>query len=121
MELEELKNQWNLLSEQLKKNEIVNHAVIKRMIEKRTLSARDRLIGANVIAVFLLAGMLILFPLAATRVIIRQELLWIFYIVFPLLILYSFWNIHVCINSIWLLGPSLSFIAGFFLINAGSG
>lgn len=43
MELEELKNQWNLLSEQLKKNEIVNHAVIKRMIEKRTLSARDRL------------------------------------------------------------------------------
>lgn len=95
MELEELKNQWNLLSEQLKKNEIVNHEVIKRMIEKRTLSARDRLIGANVIAVFLLAGMLILFPLAATRVIIRQELLWIFYIVFPLLILYSFWNIHV--------------------------
>lgn len=65
MELEELKNQWNLLSEQLKKNEIVNHAVIKRMIEKRTLSARDRLIGANIIAVFLLAGMLILFPLAA--------------------------------------------------------
>lgn len=95
MELEELKKQWDLLSEQLKKNEIVNHAVIKRMIEKRTLSARDRLIGANIIAVFLLAGMLILFPLAATRVIIRQELLWIFYIVFPLLILYSFWNIHV--------------------------
>ena len=95
MELEELKKQWDLLSEQLKKNEIVNHAVIKRMIEKRTLSARDRLIGANVIAVFLLAGMLILFPLAATRVIIRQELLWMFYIVFPLLILYSLWNIHV--------------------------
>ena len=45
MELEELKNQWNLLSEQLKKNEIINHEAIKRMIEKRTLSARDRLIG----------------------------------------------------------------------------
>lgn len=65
------------------------------MIEKRTLSARDRLIGANVIAVFVLTGMLFLFPLAATRVIIRQELLWMFYIVFPLLILYSLWNIHV--------------------------
>ena len=95
MELEELKNQWNLLSEQLKKNEIINHEAIKRMIEKRTLSARDRLIGANVIAVFVLTGMLFLFPLAATRVIIRQELLWMFYIVFPLLILYSLWNIHV--------------------------
>lgn len=33
MELEELKKQWNLLSEQLQKNEIVNHEVIKRMIE----------------------------------------------------------------------------------------
>jgi len=95
MELEELKNQWNLLSEQLKKNEIINHEAIKRMIEKRTLSARDRLIGVNVIAVFVLTGMLFLFPLAATRVIIRQELLWMFYIVFPLLILYSLWNIHV--------------------------
>ena len=95
MELEELKNQWNLLSEQLKKNEIINHEAIKRMIEKRTLSARDRLIGANVIVVFVLTGMLFLFPLAATRVIIRQELLWMFYIVFPLLILYSLWNIHV--------------------------
>lgn len=95
MELEELKNQWNLLSEQLEKNEIINHEAIKRMIEKRTLSARDRLIGANVIAVFVLTGMLFLFPLAATRVIIRQELLWMFYIVFPLLILYSLWNIHV--------------------------
>ena len=96
MELEELKNQWNLLSEQLKKNEIINHEAIKRMIEKRTLSARDRLIGGpNVIAVFVLTGMLFLFPLAATRVIIRQELLWMFYIVFPLLILYSLWNIHV--------------------------
>lgn len=95
MELEELKNQWNLLGEQLKKNEIINHEVIKRMIEKRTLSARDRLIGANAIAVFILAGMLILFPLAAARVTIRQELFWIFYIVFPLLILYSFWNIHI--------------------------
>ena len=42
MELEELKNQWNLLSEQLKKNEIINHEAIKGMIEKRTLSARDR-------------------------------------------------------------------------------
>ena len=92
---EKLKNQWNLLSEQLKKNEIINHEAIKRMIEKRTLSARDRLIGANVIAVFVLTGMLFLFPLAATRVIIRQELLWMFYIVFPLLILYSLWNIHV--------------------------
>jgi len=40
MELEELKNQWNLLSEQLKKNEIINHEAIKRMIEKRTLSSR---------------------------------------------------------------------------------
>ena len=95
MELEELKNQWNLLSEQLKKNEIINHEAIKRMIEKRTLSARDRLIGANVIAVFVLTSMLFLFPLAATQVIIRQELLWMFYIVFPLLILYSLWNIHV--------------------------
>ena len=47
MELEELKNQWNLLSEQLKKNEIINHEAIKRMIEKRTLSARDRLIVAQ--------------------------------------------------------------------------
>ena len=35
MELEELKNQWNLLSEQLKKNEIINHEAIKRMIEKQ--------------------------------------------------------------------------------------
>lgn len=66
MELEELKNQWNLLSEQLKKNEIINHEAIKRMIEKRTLSARDRLIGANVIAVFVLTGMLFLFPLSAS-------------------------------------------------------
>lgn len=37
MELEELKNQWNLLSEQLKKNEIINHEAIKRMIEKDTV------------------------------------------------------------------------------------
>ena len=112
MELEELKNQWNLLSEQLKKNEIINHEAIKRMIEKRTLSARDRLIGANVIAVFVLTGMLFLFPLAATRVIIRQELLWMFYIVFPLLILY-------CINSIWLPVPYSNSTVGYYPISAG--
>lgn len=119
MELEELKNQWNLLSEQLKKNEIINHEAIKRMIEKRTLSARDRLIGANVIAVFVLTGMLFLFPLAATRVIIRQELLWMFYIVFPLLILYSLWNYMYCINSIWLPVPYSNSTVGYYPISAG--
>ena len=41
MELEELKNQWNLLSEQLKKNEIINHEAIKRMIAEFNLQMQQ--------------------------------------------------------------------------------
>lgn len=120
MELEELKNQWNLLSEQLKKNEIINHEAIKRMIEKRTLSARDRLIGANVIAVFVLTGMLFLFPLAATRVIIRQEN----FSGCSTSCFHSSFYIHYgtymyCINSIWLPVPYSNSTVGYYPISAG--
>lgn len=41
MELNELKESWQLLNEQLQKNEIVNRKVVKLLIGKRMLTARD--------------------------------------------------------------------------------
>ena len=44
MELDELKKNWELLNDELRKSEILNRKVAKKLIEKRALSARDRLV-----------------------------------------------------------------------------
>ena len=94
MELNELKESWQLLNEQLQKNEIVNRKVVKLLIGKRMLTARDRLIRANWVAILALGVILLIVPLAAVRVTIRPEMLWLIYTLLPAVMLYALWSIH---------------------------
>ena len=94
MELDELKANWELLNEQLRKSEVLNRKVAKELIEKRILTARDRLVRANLLAIGLLLFFLMVIPLAAMHVSIRQEVLWITYTVLPATVLYSLWSIR---------------------------
>ena len=94
MELNELKESWQLLNEQLQKNEIVNRKVVKLLIGKRMLTARDRLIRANWVAILTLGVILLIVPLAAVRVTIRPEMFWLIYTLLPAVMLYALWSIH---------------------------
>jgi len=47
MELEELKNRWTVLEEQLKKNETVNKKVIHEMLHKKSNKSLSRLINTS--------------------------------------------------------------------------
>ena len=47
MELDELKNTWKLLEEQLKKNETVNKKVILEMLQKKSNKSLSRLINVE--------------------------------------------------------------------------
>ena len=47
MELEALKASWNALDERLAKTEIVNLRVVKEVIEQKTRSAYERIVGQN--------------------------------------------------------------------------
>lgn len=94
MELDELKKNWELLNDELRKSEILNRKVAKKLIEKRALSTRDRLVKANILAIGVIVFFLAVIPLAATQVTIRQEVLWLAYTVLPATMLYSLWNIH---------------------------
>ena len=48
MELEALKASWNKLDERLAETEIVNLRVVKEMIQQKTRSAYDKIIGQNI-------------------------------------------------------------------------
>ena len=60
MELEALKASWNKLDERLAETEIVNLRIVKEMIQQKTKSAYDRIMGQNiyslVINVFIICG-----------------------------------------------------------------
>ena len=73
MELEELKAGWNVLNERLEQNEILNKRIIKEMITKRTVAARDRLLRccAGGIIFLLLVGTVILMTRGKT--VVRPE------------------------------------------------
>lgn len=48
MELEELKASWNALDKRLAETEIVNMRMVKEMIQQKTRSAYDHIVGHNV-------------------------------------------------------------------------
>ena len=48
MELEALKASWNKLDERLAETEIVNLRIVKEMIQQKTKSAYDRIMGQNI-------------------------------------------------------------------------
>ena len=48
MELEELKASWNALDKRLAETEIVNMRLVKEMIQQKTRSAYDHIVGHNV-------------------------------------------------------------------------
>ena len=48
MELEALKASWNKLDERLAETEIVNLRVVKEVIQQKTMSAYDRVMGQNI-------------------------------------------------------------------------
>ena len=60
MELEALKASWNKLDERLAKTEIVNLRVVKEVIQQKTRSAYDKIVGQNiyslVVNVFIFCG-----------------------------------------------------------------
>lgn len=51
MELEELKVSWNALDKRLAKSEIVNLRMVKEMIEQKTKTAYDHIVGHNIYGV----------------------------------------------------------------------
>ena len=48
MELEALKASWNKLDERLAETEIVNLRVVKEVIQQKTKSAYDHIMGQNI-------------------------------------------------------------------------
>lgn len=48
MELEELKASWNALDKRLAETEIVNMRMVKEMIQQKTKSAYDHIVGHNI-------------------------------------------------------------------------
>ena len=48
MELEELKASWNALDKRLAETEIVNLRIVKEMIQQKTKSAYDGIVGQNI-------------------------------------------------------------------------
>lgn len=64
MELDELKNSWNVLNKRLDDSEVVNLRVIKEMIQQKTKTAFDHLFNQNlhsfIVTFFIVA---IMFPL----------------------------------------------------------
>ena len=48
MELDELKTSWNALDKRLEKTEIVNLRVVKEVIQQKTRSAYDKIVGQNI-------------------------------------------------------------------------
>lgn len=63
MELEELKNSWNALDKRLADNEVVNLRIVKEMIQQKTKTAYDHIVGHNIYGfVVTLIIMCIVFP-----------------------------------------------------------
>lgn len=63
MELEELKNSWNALDKRLADNELVNLRIVKEMIQQKTKTAYDHIVGHNLYGfVVTLIIMCIVFP-----------------------------------------------------------
>ena len=50
MELDELKNSWNVLNKRLDDSEVVNLRIVKEMISQKTRSAFDRLFNQNLLS-----------------------------------------------------------------------
>lgn len=73
MELEELKANWNVLNERLEKSEMLNKRIIKEMITKRTVAARDRLIRCCSGGVLFLLLMGIVILMTRGKAIVRPE------------------------------------------------
>jgi len=48
MELDDLKSSWNALDKRLAETEIVNLRIVKEMIQQKTKSAYDRIMGHNI-------------------------------------------------------------------------
>lgn len=48
MELDDLKTSWNALDKRLEKTEIVNLRVVKEVIQQKTRSAYDKIVGQNI-------------------------------------------------------------------------
>ena len=63
MELEELKNSWNALDKRLSDSEVVNHRIVKEMIQQKTKTAFDHIVGHNIYGfVVTLIIMCVVFP-----------------------------------------------------------
>lgn len=73
MELEELKASWNILNERLQQNEILNKRIVKEMITKRTMAARDRLLKVNVGGALFILLIAIVIIITRGRVVVRLE------------------------------------------------
>lgn len=73
MELEELKASWNILNERLQQNEILNRRIVKEMISKRTMVARDRLLKMNVGGAIFILLIAIIIIITRGRVVVRPE------------------------------------------------
>lgn len=54
MDLEELKNTWMVMDEQIKKNKILEETIIKKMIESKTTKSLSNLLNYEIFATILL-------------------------------------------------------------------
>lgn len=98
MELEELKQQWQLLNKRLEENEILNKKIILDMIKKRTTSAYNRLMNMELVNLMI---MIVLIPIFLITLYIAKYLPTQALLIFLglLILLVTIWEI---IKVLWL-------------------
>lgn len=77
MDLNEMKASWQLLSDRLQKQEIVNKRMIREMITRRTVSAHTRLVVSNGAGFCLLIAIMVALLIGRNSIQIRPEVFWI--------------------------------------------
>lgn len=96
MELDDFKQNWNLISKRLEENEVLNKRIIKEMITKRTNSAYNKLLNMEIISLILLILFIPTFLIIAQIVKYPSALPWIvsLEILFFSLIIWTIIKIH---------------------------
>lgn len=77
MELDDLKQNWELINKRLQKNEVLNKRIIKEMITKRTTSAYNKLLNMEIISLIIMIILIPAFLVATQTVKYPPALPWI--------------------------------------------
>lgn len=98
MELDDLKQNWELINKRLQENEVLNKRIIKEMITKRTTSAYNKLLNIEIISLIIMIILIPTFLIISQTVKYPPALPWIV----SLAILAIFITIWIIIKIHWL-------------------